>query len=162
MIGAHIQSQALAIADMHRSMGHGKVGRVAVEINAEDSAVGGYNRVRSKSDTVLAGTAVHLVISEARIGVNGRDGRAVRIAVELRQRQRTVGSYAGDGAIFKLDFQAAVVAGDEAHAFHGRHVGQRLVEGRFGSVEDLYLALNVAQAHRADIACLGRFLLGGL
>jgi hypothetical protein len=93
-----------------------------------------------------------LVIAEAGEGVDLRDGAAVGIAAELGEADGAVGGDAGDAAIFKLDFDAAVVAGDKAHAFDDGHVGLCLIEGDVSALKDLDLTLDGAEADGADLA----------
>ncbi len=106
-------------------------------------------------DAVLGATAVELVVAEAGEGLNGGNGAAVCIAAELGEPDGAVGSDAGDAAVFKFDFEAAVVAGDKAHAFDGGHVGQGLLKGDLALFKDLDLALDVADADGADGALAG-------
>src|SRR5271165_134995 len=155
MVGAQIDGEILAIRDMNSSVGNGQVRGIGVEVDAEDAAVNRRDAVGSEANGVLAVAAVELVIAEARVGVDGGDGAAVSVAMQLRECDGTIGRDAGDSAVFKLDLDAAVFGGDETHAFDGGHVGLSLVKGEIGAVENLDFALDVAQAHSADVVRVG-------
>src|SRR5271170_2169979 len=140
---------------MNGPVGNGQVRGIAVEINAENAAVKRHDAVGSEADGVLAGATVQLVVAEARVGVDCGEGAAVCVAMQLGEGDGTVGRDTGNGAVFKLNFEATVLASDEAHAFDDRHVGLSLVKGRIGAIEDLDFALDIAKAHGADVVSVG-------
>ena len=152
LAGMNVEGEALAVIDMDSTVHDGELWRGGIEGDAEDGTLHGGGGVAAEVDAVLATAAVEFVVAEAGEGVDLGDGAAVGVAAELGEADGAVGGEAGDAAIFKLDFEAAVVAGDEAHALDGGHVGLGLIEGDLIALENLDLAFDVADADGANLA----------
>ena len=161
LTGMNVEGQALTVIDVDGAVHDGELGGRGVEGDAEDGVLNRGRGICAEVDAVLAAAAVELVVAEAGEGVDLGDGAAVGVAAELGEADGAVGREAGDAAIFKLDFEAAIVAGDEAHALDGGHIGLRLIEGNLIALENLDLAFDVADADGTDLALPLGFGRGG-